>query len=537
MNVQDCRSWLPKGVILLTALVVLLPVTALGTWHVLLNEHFENPASTWPWGQWEIQIANPSWGIQNTYWHVGIGTQACWIMGYPFQNGLDPEYDQYTPNFYRWMYWGPFSLADAEDAQCTFYLLNRSQASHDSVWWGAAVTNPTSFMSYYQGGRFWGNLNDFELYTYKLSELDSMGHTISFCGRPTVYIGWFFRANGDATVGMGAIIDDVVLGWDDGMFDLEARNVRITDLDSVQLYQDPVAGDTVLFRLQWLCAGNDTSPEFNMHCTLNDSVVYSERRTAVGETYYDTYSGPWVVEPGDWVIRWELDIDDEVVESDETNNDVEDSLHVDVPNTPPMIVILTPPAEGDTADQSYLITWLDEDPDDNATIFLYYDTDTLGYYGQAIPGGQYIEENSPADSLRWNTNNLPHGATYWILARIDDPYTSYMTYSDGPLHIYHPGAVGPDQTGALPTEYSLAPAYPNPFNASTTFTFGLPHHARVKLQVFNLLGQQVADVVDSEIAAGYHWVQWTPSDLPSGVYIARLQVPGFTQTRKVILMK
>ena len=538
MKLHRITPWIQKGAILVLFCVILVPIVSLGSWHILLNDHFELPASTWPWGSWRIQYSQPSWGIQSTYWNVGFGTQAIWIMGWPFQNGYDPEYDEYPPNFYRYMYWGPFSLAEAEDARVTFYLLNQTtNYLGDSCWWGAASSNPTSYLSYFQGGHHYGIMNEFQVRMYSLAELDSMGDTISMCGRPEVYIGWFFRANGDQNTDMGAIIDDVLLAWDDGMFDLRAMFAEMMDLDTVSLFQDPVAGDTILFQFQWVCSGNGDTEPFNLTGELNDSLIYTERLSAHGETTYYTYSDPWVVEPGEWLIRWSLDVDDEIEESSETNNVVEgETLYVAEPNVPPMIVLLTPPAGGVTADDSYLITWLDEDPDDNALIYLFYDNDSVGYNGIYIDPGYVIEEDSPIDSLRWNTSSLPSGTSYWIHARIDDPYNSMFTYAAGPVHVVHT-AVGPSHHSDIPVEYSLAPVYPNPFNASATINFGVPVSSRVQVQVFNVLGRKVADLADGNYAAGYHRVIWTPNDTPSGVYLVRLQSSDFTHTQKVVLMK
>ena len=459
-------------------------------------------------------------------------------MGYPYQNGNDPQYDTYPPGYYVFMYWGPFSLTNAEDAQISFYLLNQTTYFlGDSCWWGAASSSPTSYASYFQGGSHHGIMNEFQVRYYSLSELDSAGTTISMCGRPEVYVGWFFRANNDAMVDMGAIVDDVILAWDDGMFDLRAMYAKMTDLDSVQLINDPVAGDTILFEFQWFCSGNGDTDPFNLVGTLNDSVICSDRLTAHGETSYRTYSDPWVVESGDWLMQWALDVDDEIVESSETNNTTEgDSLHIAEPNVQPMIVILTPPAGGASADDSYLITWLDEDPEDNALIYLFYDTDTLGYSGTYINPGYTIEEDSPVDSLRWNTSSLLNGMSYWILARIDDPYSSYMVYSDGPVIIDHL-LVGPNDNSAIPRVFSLAPVYPNPFNATATLSFGVPYTCYMTLEIYNLLGQRVAGLVNGNMSAGMHRFQWTPDNLPSGVYLLRMHTSGFDQTRKMILMK
>jgi len=518
----------------------MFPLTTLGTWNILLNEYFEHSAATWPWQSWQIaRITNQDWGIEDTYYHVGFNNfQALWVMAYPFPSQNDPEYDPYLANMNnRYVYWGPFSLANAQDAQVTFYLLNRTAELADSVWWGAAVTGPTNYLNYYQGGRHSGNMNDFQLQTYRLSELDSMGQTISFCGRPQVYIGWFFKSNSNSLVSMGPILDDIVLGWDDGMFDLQAQFMFMTDLDSVELEHDPVANDTILFKFRWHCAGNEETAPFNLNLAYNDDILYSERRTATGETTYNTFSEPWIVEPGDWIFTWTLDADSEVVETFETNNSKTDTIHVDIPNTQPTIEILTPSAAGDTANQSYLISWFADDPDDEALIYLYYDTDTLGYEGPVIPGGVGLIEHTSLDSLLWDTHSLPNNSTYWILARIDDPYSSMMVYSHGPLHIDHGSGVGSEEVPTIPTEFSLSPLYPNPFNASATLTFGVPHIAHITLQVYNVLGQRVSVLMDGTQDAGYHRLQWQPTDLPSGVYLVRMQSPNFNRTQKVVLMK
>jgi hypothetical protein len=539
MKLHNVKFRVLFGAILVLLSLIVFPFAASGTWHNLLNEHFGQPAQAWPWTGWHIAFQNPDWGIENTYWHVGFGdTQALWIMAYPFPSQYDPEYDTYPPNYYRYVYWGPFSLANAHNAQATFYLLSRTGYDYgDSVWWGASCTNPNSYLTYFQGGCYRGNLNDFQIRTYFLSQLDSMGDTISFCGRPQVWVGWFFRSNSNGLVNMGSLIDDVTVGWDDGMFDLQAQFMFLTGLDSVGLQQDPVANDTVLIKFQWHCYGSGETPPFNMNMTLNDSIFYSERRTATGEAGYTTWTQPWIVPPGDWIFRWTLDIDNEITESSETNNTLADTLHVDIPNIPPTIEILTPPAAGDTANLSYLITWNAYDPDDDALIYLFYDTDTLGYQGTELPGGIGIHEDSGLDSLRWDTHNLPNNSTYWILGRIDDPHSSMMIYSHGPLLIDHGTAVNPEAGSQIPTEFSLSSLYPNPFNASTTLTFGVPRTSRVTVQAFNVLGQRVAVLVDGTKEAGYYRMTWSPANFPSGVYLVRMQTPGFSRTEKVVLMK
>ena len=93
------------------------------------------------------------------------------------------------------------------------------------------------------------------------------------------------------------------------------------------------------------------------------------------------------------------------------------------------------------------------------------------------------------------------------------------------------------RTNQLPHEFSLLQNYPNPFNPSTTIRYGLPSRSHATLSVFNTLGQQVENLVEGEMEAGYHEVKFDASRLPSGVYLYRLQAGGRTEVRKALLMK
>jgi hypothetical protein len=89
----------------------------------------------------------------------------------------------------------------------------------------------------------------------------------------------------------------------------------------------------------------------------------------------------------------------------------------------------------------------------------------------------------------------------------------------------------------LPKEFSLEQNYPNPFNPTTTIRYALPQRSHVTLIVFNLLGQQMATLVNGEVEAGYHEVQFNAVGLASGVYLFRLQAGSFTQTKKLCVIK
>ncbi len=89
----------------------------------------------------------------------------------------------------------------------------------------------------------------------------------------------------------------------------------------------------------------------------------------------------------------------------------------------------------------------------------------------------------------------------------------------------------------LPDRFALEQNYPNPFNPVTDIQFSLPEPANVRLDVFNVLGQKVATLLDENLPAGYHRVEWDAGSYASGVYLYRIQAGTFTDTRKMVLLK
>lgn len=110
-----------------------------------------------------------------------------------------------------------------------------------------------------------------------------------------------------------------------------------------------------------------------------------------------------------------------------------------------------------------------------------------------------------------------------------------------------PSDINDNPKSSLPEEFSLNQNYPNPFNPSTTIEYALPTDARVRIVIYNLLGEVVSFVNDSEQKAGYHSFVWNSKDnsgnnLSSGIYFYELKADGingqqFTQLRKMVLLK
>jgi len=88
-----------------------------------------------------------------------------------------------------------------------------------------------------------------------------------------------------------------------------------------------------------------------------------------------------------------------------------------------------------------------------------------------------------------------------------------------------------------PKEFELSQNYPNPFNPTTTIRFSLPEAGSVKLKLYDILGQEIKALVDEFKESGIHTVSFDASDLNSGLYIYKLEANGFTQVRKMTLIK
>ena len=86
-------------------------------------------------------------------------------------------------------------------------------------------------------------------------------------------------------------------------------------------------------------------------------------------------------------------------------------------------------------------------------------------------------------------------------------------------------------------ESVLEQNFPNPFNPATSIKYTIPHGGRVRLTVFNLLGQEVALLFDGIQTAGTFEVEFNKANLPSGIYFYRIQAPGFLETKKMVITK
>jgi len=89
----------------------------------------------------------------------------------------------------------------------------------------------------------------------------------------------------------------------------------------------------------------------------------------------------------------------------------------------------------------------------------------------------------------------------------------------------------------IPKEFSLSPAYPNPFNPITTINYGLPVDSDVSIIVYDLQGRETAILVDNQMKAGYHSIIWNADTYSSGIYFLSMNTNDFRKTQKLMLVK
>jgi len=108
---------------------------------------------------------------------------------------------------------------------------------------------------------------------------------------------------------------------------------------------------------------------------------------------------------------------------------------------------------------------------------------------------------------------------------------AYVDYID----LTAPSSV--EQISRLPEDFSLTQNYPNPFNPSTTIEYSIPEASFVQLKVYDILGNEVAELVNEEQSAGTYRADFTAENLASGFYIAQLRAGDLLKTIKMTLMK
>jgi hypothetical protein len=182
--------------------------------------------------------------------------------------------------------------------------------------------------------------------------------------------------------------------------------------------------------------------------------------------------------------------------------------------------------------------------DSGKTVIAFGDSRTGQYelFAQLLdPDGNIVGQNFPVSSNSgesWPSSPsvaMRNGRIYatWSDDRVDgttmDIWANILDWNNPVSSL--------ERSSSLPAGFALAQNYPNPFNPATTISFTLPTMERVKIEVFNTLGQTSARLLNEVLPAGRHSVQFIAGQLPSGVYFYRMQAGTFLDVKRMLLLK
>ena len=131
--------------------------------------------------------------------------------------------------------------------------------------------------------------------------------------------------------------------------------------------------------------------------------------------------------------------------------------------------------------------------------------------------------------------NVTNGRTYYYKLHVIDLNQNSSVYNvDGTSVVQ---AATPQATVTAPVEFALGQNFPNPFNSQTTFSFTIPTAERVTLKVYDIMGREVATILDGNMQPNSYAVNWSATNLSTGVYMYTLQAGSFTKTKKLLYLK
>jgi hypothetical protein len=179
---------------------------------------------------------------------------------------------------------------------------------------------------------------------------------------------------------------------------------------------------------------------------------------------------------------------------------------------------------------------------DTSLLLYNHGFDTLDIYNIISPGDVFSTNFNSA-----NTIILPEDSLEIIISfsPADEGFildTLFIESNDKPSQVFLQGTgkistgIGEDLS-AIPKEYALDHAYPNPFNPSTHIKFALPKPGHVLIEVYNILGQKIDMLVNKEMTAGYHEIVFDAKNHPSAMYFYQIQAGEYQDVKKMLLIK
>jgi len=170
--------------------------------------------------------------------------------------------------------------------------------------------------------------------------------------------------------------------------------------------------------------------------------------------------------------------------------------------------------------------------------------DGITVFAKSLYNNQLYSYNFGKDDGRFYISNLPYGSYQLVAQKVGFPNATSSTFTISPqnqnqyqLNIQFTLTDVEIKKGFIPNEIKLYPNYPNPFNPSTIISFSIQADQFVTLKVFNVIGEEMATLINENLTRGTHNINFDADGLSSGFYIYRLESGNQVRVKKMMLLK
>lgn len=334
-------------------------------------------------------------------------------------------------------------------------------------------------------------------------------------------------------------------------FDFIAQDNTILDENFEPMTLRPAENQTIYFSLAWDAVnGITTSDPFDITLEMDDVEIFRTTNPGVEpNSSQETLSSAWLATLGSHNLRWTLDIDNSVPESNEDNNILEESFLVLPTNAYDLQADSSLVANGDTLpfpdliydgdDVLFVLYWsvpMGSGPSSPFNITM--DLDGANYFLTTIPvvtsGQSYMTVTEP-----WTAAEGFHYYEWTIDP--DNWVDEFDETNNWIIDAFNVEPTGvrwdPRDVGSTPEGFRIAAVYPNPFNPSVTLRYENLQLDHLKLSIYDVAGRQVAILVDGFHPAGVWEVTWSAENLAAGTYFAVLSGDGHQSVQPLLLVK
>lgn len=182
------------------------------------------------------------------------------------------------------------------------------------------------------------------------------------------------------------------------------------------------------------------------------------------------------------------------------------------------------------------VSWTTGSESDLAQYKLTRSEDPDNVMGWAVVATRAARNSATGATYQVSDENVVNGRTYYYKLQVVDMAQHQSVYNIAGTTVVQsatPQAAGTE----LPLEFTLGQNFPNPFNSQTSFSFAIPTSEHVMLKVYDIMGREVATILDGNMQANSYTINWSADNLATGVYMYTLTAGTYTQTKKLLYLK